>query len=248
MNEIHLCSVIRLKDQATSYQLALEERPDNAGGSNAGNRKKRAVGHFSKFWSNGRTLKIGFVSDDLPDNHKQAIISAINKWQPFVNLTFEFIDGRDGTPGYGQGDIRIHTDSTHNYTLIGTDAKGNDSWTPTMVLGIKPSNPRFESTIMHEFGHALGAEHEHQHPEANIPWDVPKVYAHYAKSGTSAEDVDEQVLNKLHISQTTYTPYDRQSIMHYPVPNDQTIGDWEIGINSRISAKDQAFMRLAYPK
>jgi hypothetical protein len=35
--------------------------------------------------------------------------------------------------------------------------------------------------------------------------------------------------------------------MHYPVLQALTQGDWEVGINSQISEKDKAFMRLAYP-
>jgi hypothetical protein len=248
MNELRLCNAHHMKDQQASYEAAIEENPDNAGVSAPGSRRKRAVGHFSRFWANGRTLKIGFTDDDLPEPHKQAIIAAINQWQPYVNLTFEFIDGREDTQGYGKGDIRITTDSSANYTLIGTDAKANDPWTPTMVLGVKPSDPKFRYTVMHEFGHALGAEHEHQHPEADIPWDVSKVYEHYAKAGHSAEDVDESVLRKFESDKTTYTAYDKQSIMHYPVPNTITIGDWEVGLNTMISDKDKAFMRKAYPK
>jgi Astacin (Peptidase family M12A) len=248
MTEVRICNARRLKDQQASYDAAIEENPDNAGVSVPGSRRKRAVGHFSMFWANGRTLKIGFTDDTLAEDHKQAIIEAINQWQPYVNLTFEFIDGREGQPGYGKGDIRITTRSDQNYTLIGTDAKANDPWNPTMVLGAKLSDPKFQSIVMHEFGHALGAEHEHQHPEADIPWDVPKVYEHYAASGVEADLVDEVVLSKFEKNTTTYTAYDKHSIMHYPVPNKITLGDWEVGLNTEISDKDKAFMRKAYPK
>ncbi|MDB6144503.1 MAG: hypothetical protein JWP80_3547 [Pseudomonas sp.] len=248
MTELRLCNARRLKDRQASYDAAIEENPANAGVSAPGSRRKRAVAHASQLWTNGRTLKIGFTDGNLAEDHKQAIIAAINQWQPYVNLTFEFIDGREGQAGYGQGDIRITTEYDANYTLIGTDAKVNDPWTPTMVLGVKPSDPRFQSIVMHEFGHALGAEHEHQHPESDIPWDVPKVYERYAAAGVSADVVDEAVLRKLEKNDTTYTAYDRHSIMHYPVPNEITVGDWEVGLNTEISEKDKAFMRKAYPK
>lgn len=224
---------------------ALPYSPDASADSR---RKKRSVGYQTAFWPNASTLSIGFVDDDLAPEHKQKIIDAINQWQPFVNLTFEFIDGREDQPGYGKGDIRITTESSQNYSLIGTAARANDPWTPTMVLGIEPSDPKFASTVMHEFGHALGMEHEHQHPEADIPWDLPKVYAFYASKGHSAEMVDESVLAKLPAEGALTLPYDRLSIMHYPVDNVLTLGDWEVGINSTLSEKDKAFMRKAYPK
>lgn len=46
-----------------------------------------------------------------------------------------------------------------------------------------PDTPdqEYSRVVLHEFGHALGAIHEHQHPEAAIPWDKPKVYEYYAR-------------------------------------------------------------------
>lgn len=216
--------------------------------ANTSNRRsKRSVGYPSVFWPNGSELRIAFVDDDLASDHKEGIISAINQWQPYVNLRFEFIDGREGQPEYGKGDIRITTDSSYNYSLIGTGAKANDPWTPTMVLGIQPTDPQFTGRVLHEFGHALGAEHEHQHPLANIPWDLPKVYAHYSAKGHSKETVDESVLKRLPEESALMLPYDRDSIMHYPIDNALTLGDWEVGNNLTLSEKDKAFMRKAYP-
>lgn len=235
-------------DSLLSRNALLRAAKSPAASGTTANRQKRSIGFTSAFWPNGSTLRIAFVDEGLSRTHKQRIIDAINQWQPFVNLRFEFIDGREGQAEYGKGDIRITTDSSLNYSLIGTAAKGNDPWTPTMVLGIKPSDPKFASTVTHEFGHALGAEHEHQHPEANIPWDLPKVYAFYEGKGHTAETVDESVLTKLPTTAALMLPYDRQSIMHYPVDNALTIGDWEVGINLTLSEKDKAFMRKAYPK
>ena len=31
------------------------------------------------------------------------------------------------------------------------------------------------STVMHEFGHALGLKHEHQSPNANIQWNMKEL-------------------------------------------------------------------------
>lgn len=248
MTDIYLCHARNTKDPLASYDAAIEENPDNGAQPAMGGRTKRSVATFSRLWANGRTLKIAFTDNELNQSHKQAIIAAIKKWQPYVNLVFEFVDGREGSAEYGKGDIRITTHSTNNYTLIGTDATLNDPWTPTMVLGIQPADPQFDAVVMHEFGHALGAEHEHQHPEAQIPWDIPAVYAHYAAAGHSKEVVDESVLKKLEKSQTTYSAYDKNSIMHYPIPNTITLGDWEVGHNTNISAKDIELMRKSYPK
>jgi hypothetical protein len=38
------------------------------------------------------------------------------------------------------------------------------------------SEDDLRSVILHEFGHALGAVHEHESPYARIQWDREKVY------------------------------------------------------------------------
>ena len=38
----------------------------------------------------------------------------------------------------------------------------------------------FRSTTIHEFGHALGLNHEHKNPSAGIKWNKPVVYSDYA--------------------------------------------------------------------
>jgi hypothetical protein len=210
-------------------------------------RTKRSVVYPPKFWPNATTLLIAFI-DELEQQHKEKIVEAINQWQPYVNLRFEFVDGREGHPGYLKGDIRILTNFSQNYSVFGTDAKQNDPWDATMVLGIKPSDPKFVSTVLHEFGHALGAEHEHQHPEADIPWDLPKVYEYYTAKGHSKDVIDESVLRRVSADAVLMLPYDRHSIMHYPVDNALTIGDWAVGDNLTLSDKDKEFMRRAYPR
>ncbi|MBD1587854.1 M12 family metallopeptidase [Pseudomonas typographi] len=242
-----LCQPPRTIDPDLAYAAAVEERTDNAPASRGG-RHKRSVGVHTKFWATGRTLTVAWVDDPLDTEHWQAIQRAILQWQPHINLDLQFIDGREGQPGEGRGDVRITTDSNRNYSLIGTDAKHNDPWAPTMVLGVKPQASDFEATVMHEFGHALGLEHEHQHPEANIPWDLAKLYRHYAKAGHSEQDVNEQVLAKLPKADTRYTAYDPESIIHYPVPNDLTLGDWEVGRNTRLSDRDKALIASIYPR
>ncbi len=235
----HLCIAPNTPDLHASMAAALEENPANAPAASSGTRRKRAIGELSKFWKPGRTLRIAFV-DEPDEAHRQAIIKAIKRWQPWVNLTFEFVSGN-------RGEIKILTDYNDNYSLIGTDALTVGPTDATMVLGVKPSEADFETTVLHEFGHALGAHHEHQHPDADIPWDLDKVYAHFEKHGVSRETVDHNLLNKLDRTLMLATRYDRKSIMHYRVRQELTLGDWSLPQNVKISRKDKAFMRAAYP-
>ncbi|MCY1463118.1 hypothetical protein D9M71_809700 [compost metagenome] len=101
---------------------------------------------------------------------------------------------------------------------------------------------------MHEFGHAFGAEHEHRHPDADIPWNEEAVMKEYKETLKWTEmEVRQQVLSKFDDVGLRKTAYDRSSIMHYAVPKKLTDGEWEVGQNLELSEKDLEFMRLAYP-
>ncbi|ABA72840.1 peptidase M12 [Pseudomonas fluorescens] len=244
MKELLDCQLIQWPDNQAAYIAAINENPANAGTqSTAGSRRKRSVVNYSKLWANGRTLKIAFM--DAPDaDHKTRIINAARKWLAYINLTFEFVEDL-------KGDIRIATRNNDNSSMLGTDALLIHPDHPTMNLGVKPEHPDFETIVIHEFGHALGALHEHQHPQANIPWDKPKVYEFYRNremNPLTHEQVDRNLFATFDTLDAIYTNYDRRSIMHHPVSNDLTIGNWEVPTNRKISKKDKQLMKLLYPK
>ncbi|WP_166223162.1 M12 family metallopeptidase [Pseudomonas atagonensis] len=242
MNTLQDCLLIQWPDEIAAYNAAIKENPNNQS-SNSGGRRKRSLVNYSKLWANGRTLKIAFI--DAPEaEHKQKIIDAASRWLPYINLTFDFVDGE-------QGDIRIATKNNVNSSILGTDALLIHPDWPTMSLGVKPDHEDFEVIVTHEFGHALGAMHEHQHPEANIPWDKPKVYEFYRNremNPLTPEQVDRNLFIPFDTLAAIYTEYDRKSIMHHPVANALTLGNWENPTNREISKKDKKLMRLLYPK
>lgn len=230
---------LRNVDRQRSYELAVAENPRNA-------RRTRTFGAFDKFWMPGKTLWISFSFFEVDRRHKWAIYELAQQWLDMsgANLDIDLTED-DSTAA----DIRIELCPRllHNHSNVGTDALADKS-TPSMVLNLLPGHKDFERTVLHEFGHAFGALHEHQHPDAGIPWNVPATLEHFQKfPGWSEQDIMEQMLNKNTDSGHIMTPYDRLSIMHYPVSQAMTLGDWEVGINTELSEGDLAFMRLAYP-
>jgi len=241
MHHPHPCKIINPSDIQTSYEAAINENPDNDNTVTVGHRKKRGVSTHSKFWASNRTLKVAFLNPPS-DTHREAAIKAIKSWQPSINLKLEFVSG-------SEGDIRITMETPLNYSTIGTDATLRAPGENTMNIGTSPDHPWFEAAVLHEFGHALGMENEHQHPKAKIPWNKPAVYAHYwTDYQWSKEEVDHNLFRPLETSAVRTTPYDPTSIMHYPVPNELTIGDWSIQKNTSVSQNDRRLMRKIYPK
>ncbi|QVW24480.1 peptidase M12 [Pseudomonas hormoni] len=252
MNQITYCKIIPTIDPVASYNAAINERPSNNINSN-GNRKKRSIGQHTKYWQTGKTLKI-LVFKHHNEQFFEAVKNGASKWLPHVNLKFDFIE-MDEEEIFSSddflGDIRVDCQEymfgTGGSSSIGTDSRTGDPQASSMTLGTNFTSPHYESTVIHEFGHALGLVHEHQHPDAVIPWDLEKVYAYYSTVGYSRDQVDTQVLPVDRNPGQTYAPYDRHSVMHYEIPSDLTIGNWHQPNPTQISQSDIAFVRKIYP-
>lgn len=250
-----LCSMRAIDDHQASHAAAIKENPDNSPFArsdesaspceHAGN--ARLLVAFSKYWARGRTLRIEFLRNP-PDVITQPIMDAANKWLPHVNLKFKMVTD-------GPSDIRIGLNEHLNWSEQGTDALLIPQGMPTMEFnaqdlfgpGIKPL-PELERIVLHEFGHMLGAVHEHQHPEANIPWNEPVLTALLKQVGYSDELIRKNFLDRYEGADFNHSPYDRDSIMHFDVPNLLTLGDFEvINTGKGLSPRDIQVMAAVYP-
>ena len=111
------------------------------------------------------------------------------------------------------------------------------------------SDQEYSRVVTHEFGHAIGCIHEHQNPAGSIPWDKPVVYRYYAgpPNNWTKEQTDVNLFQTYDRTQTQFSEFDKHSIMLYPIPNDFTIGDFEVGWNTELSAVDKEFIGTIYP-
>lgn len=250
-----LCSMRAIDDQQASYATAIRENPDNAPLTRTGEAEHicetpgtaRLLVAFNKYWARGRTLRIEFLKSP-PEFITQPIMNAANKWLPHINLKFQVVTS-------GPSDIRIGLNEYLHWSELGTDALLIPQGMPTMEFNVqelfgpavKPL-PGLERIVLHEFGHMLGAVHEHQHPDANIPWNEPVLTALLKQVGYSDELIRKNFLDRYEAADFNHSPYDRDSIMHYDIPNLLTLGDFEvINTGKGLSPRDIQVMTAVYP-
>jgi len=197
-----------------------------------------------KMWANGRTICVRFLDGD-PIIHKKVQAYA-KEWSKYCNIKFDF----NNSP---EAEIRITFKEPGYFSYIGTDSLLVHKDQPTMglPLSLNTAESEFSRAVLHEFGHCIGLMHEHVSPNVDIPWDKEAVYRYYTNpihGGWSKEMVDHNVLAKLDPRTSIYSEFDPKSIMQFPVPNELTIGDFEIGWNTTLSEIDKKFISQVYPR
>lgn len=215
-------------------RLSLEENGENA--------SKGAV-PIQKKWAAGRTLRVRFL--DGAATIQGRVREMAMEWTKYANLDLAFGSDPDA-------EIRISfAADPGSWSFIGTDNLSIPKNRPTMNFGwlrTNSSDDEYSRVVKHEFGHALGMIHEHQHPEANIPWDKEAVYNYYMTSqGWTKAEVDTNLFQKYSTASTQFSAYDPSSIMHYPVDESLTIGSYSVGWNTQLSATDKSFIATVYP-
>ena len=128
-----------------------------------------------KLWSPGETIKIAFLGGDAA-LHKD-IAEATKPWTVAGNIILDF--GLDSQTGkyreWTRNDrqfaaaIRISFDDQGYWSLVGTDCMDGFIIRPSEASmnfdGFHVRRPGdWKATVLHEFGHALAFQHEHQHP------------------------------------------------------------------------------------
>jgi hypothetical protein len=200
-----------------------------------------------KRWNNGRKLKIIFL--DGTSTQKRMTQKYAEHWLQFANVGLDFNGG-------ASAEIRISFRKAGSWSALGTDALLTNAFPktdPTMNFGwLRDSTPETEwrRVVLHEFGHALSAIHEHQNPQAGIKWNLNEVYRTFSgpPNNWSKAQIDFNIVQKYSVDQLNATDFDSQSIMLYAFPGNLLASGKPTANNTDLSEQDKKFIAEMYPK
>lgn len=165
----------------------------------------------SKKWVNGTKLKFMFLEGAA--TQKEVVRKAFRHWKN-LGIGISFKETKSGDESI----VRIGFDyADGSWSYVGRDNLTIPKAELTMNFGWDLTNPYGMTTALHEIGHAIGFQHEHQSPFAGIVWDAPVVYREFSgpPNSWSKQDIDKNILEKLPANQVKGSNWDPDSIMEY---------------------------------
>ncbi|MFN8286072.1 MAG: M12 family metallopeptidase [Chitinophagales bacterium] len=164
-----------------------------------------------KKWVNGTLIKYFFLEG--PESQRKVVRSAFQTWQKLgIGLSFVEVKNID------EAMVRIAFKDDGSWSYVGRDILGIKKPKSTMNFGWSLTEDAYGmTTALHEIGHTIGFEHEHQSPFSGIEWDVPVVYSYFAAPPNkwSKAETDSNVLDKLPANTLNGSTWDPKSIMEY---------------------------------
>jgi hypothetical protein len=233
-------------ERIAAAMLAIDLNPMNRPG---GDPAPDFIGVYAtKFWgpAGADGLGVAFL-DNPPADLRTRLLAHANAWGENARVRFVEV-------ALGNADIRIaRTPGQGHFSYLGTDCRRIPRGQPTMNLDsftMQTRDSEFFRVVRHEFGHALGAPHEHMRRDQVARVDPQKAYAYFLRTqGWDAETVRQQVLTPIEDGALLRpTPSDETSIMCYQLPGSITKDGRPIVGGSNINPRDAAYMGDIHPK
>jgi hypothetical protein len=201
----------------------------------------------TKKWANGRKVGVKFLDGSKTQKAKTQKHAEV--WERFANVNFDFNAG-------AKAEVRISFKEQGSWSALGTDCLVSSAFPkskPTMNYGwLKDDTEEneWQRVVLHEFGHALGAIHEHQNPAGGIQWKLSEVYRVFSgpPNNWTKQQIDFNIVQKYAINQLNASQYDKDSIMLYSFPGSLIVGGVGTQNNTDLSKQDKQFIAGLYPK
>lgn len=180
-------------------------------------RRAAAIRSIQSKWVNGTVLHYSFFTAghfSVPKTQADAVRDAFAKWKAVgIGLQFQEVSQ------LSEAEVRIgySTADGSSASAVGRDVLSVPLNEPTTVYGWDLTTPYGRGTALHELGHVIGMEHEHQNPFAGIKWHEQAVYDALARPPNSwdHDTTFHNILEKLTPQQVQGSTWDPDSIMEY---------------------------------
>ena len=181
----------------------------------------------AKVWEVEEDLTLCFMDGAI--DTQEFFLQVVKDWENAApGLTIDgTVNGAPRNCADEVTELRISFNQEGNWSYVGTDAEKIPAKEATLNIGTLTGpltnrlRKRTRGSILHEFGHALGLKHEHQHPDSNCEaqLDWPTVYSAFEAFEVpwNKQKVDANI-RPIIAKEIELTPYDRSSVMHYALP------------------------------
>ncbi|KAI0884412.1 uncharacterized protein GGS22DRAFT_194897 [Annulohypoxylon maeteangense] len=189
----------------------------------------------------GRLIITVAILNSTSQDRDDFVRETASMWALHANIKFRFVSSSEPS------DIRIlYSDKSRSY--IGVKALDGGRNEATMWLNYIDGDKKYNRhIILHEFGHALGFEHEHSSPEAGIQWNRTAVIARYRTNSFTIHDIDRNIFWVAHDA-SIRSCYDSESIMSYQMSQDLvTSGIVSDKMATGLSPHDKEWAKEFYP-
>lgn len=186
-----------------------------------------------KKWVNGTRLKYFFFDNETDgsilegtntfvtwkgsDEQKQVVRDAFDIWKQLgIGLSFEEVFHKE------EAQVRIgFMIDDGSWSYVGRDVLNISLSERTMNFGWDISVPdqiNGIGTALHEIGHTIGLEHEHQSNNAGIIWNEEAVFRALEKAPNfwPRQKTFDNIIKKVSSQETKSSQWDPESIMQYP--------------------------------
>jgi hypothetical protein len=199
-------------------------------------------------WPDGHSLTCRFL-DGKPE-WQAKVREKAKIWETYANVNINFVEDKDA-------EVRISFFADDgSWSAVGNECMVTSYFSkkkPTMNFGWlrdDTADHEYERVVVHEFGHALGCEHEHQSPNEHLDWNKEAVYKTFSgpPNNWSKEDIDQNILQKYGPEGMSATIFDRKSIMLYQFDASLFRDHKGTPLNEHLSALDKSMIGRMYPR